>query len=75
MVSIIDFLTLKNALRLLLLVFMFGYCIYAFFLMMRVKILAQTLKTEKSATIATFAWLHFIMVIVGCLITAILIFI
>jgi hypothetical protein len=73
MVEALDFLTLKNALRLVVIVFMFGYCVFAFILSTRVKILADTLKTEKSGTMAVLAWSHFLMAIIGCVIVGILI--
>lgn len=73
MVEFIDIFTVKNALRLLIFVFLFGYCIFSLLLMLRIRILAQTLKSPKSLLMASLARLHVLMVIIGSIIVGILI--
>ncbi len=73
MLELTDLLTMGNVFRLLLMVILFGYAGYSFLLMMRVRILAETLKTERSGFVSLLAKLHFFMVIVGCVIVGILV--
>lgn len=73
MVEFLEIFTVKNALRLLIFVFLFGYSAFALLLSLRIRILAQTLKTSKSALIALLAKMHFIMVVIGSVIVGILI--
>ena len=73
MVEALDFFTVKNALRLLILVFLFGYSIFSLLLMLRIRILAQTLKTPKSPLMSLLAKIHVLMVVIGSVLVAILI--
>lgn len=73
MVEMLDFFTMKNTFRVLLLVILFGYCAFALFLMLRVRILSETLKTEKSVFVNFLARLHVFMVIGGSILVSILI--
>ena len=73
MVDFMDIFTVKNALRLLIFVFLFGYSAFSLLLSLRVRILAQTLKTPRSALVATFAKLHLVMVVIGSIIVGILV--
>ncbi len=73
MVEILDVFTIKNMLRLVLFVFMFGYCAFAFLLSLRINILAKTLKTPRSSFITLLAKVHFLVVLIGCIIVGILI--
>lgn len=71
--EIIEILTLKNVFRVFFFVIMFGYLIYAWLLSLRIRILAQTLKTKISSTIQLVSWMHFILVVFLCLIIGIMI--
>ncbi len=73
MTNSFDFINLDNALNLLIFVILFGYCVYAFLLMMRVRILAQTLNTEKSSFISFLAKIHFFVVLAGSVVVTFLI--
>jgi len=71
--STIDLFTIKNSFRLLIFVLLFGYTMFSLVLMFRIKILAETLETDKSAVVNFLAKLHFLMVLVGSIIVGILI--
>ncbi|MBN2100994.1 hypothetical protein JW710_03860 [Candidatus Dojkabacteria bacterium] len=73
MTEFFDMLTVRNTLRLVILVMLFGYCIFSFFLLLRVRILAQTLKTDKSWFINLLAQIHALVVVVGSIIVSILV--
>ena len=73
MEEVIEILTLKNVLKLLVIVIMFGYLVYTFLLSLRVRILAQTLKTKISKYIQIMGWIHCVMVSGACLIIGIMI--
>lgn len=73
MIEFLEIFTVKNALRLLIFVFLFGYSAFSLLLSLRVRILAQTLKTPRSALIALLAKMHFLMVVIGSVIVGILI--
>lgn len=73
MIDLVEILTMKNVLRLLMIVILFGYCVFAFVLMLRVRILSQTLVTQKSTFVSFLARIHAIVVIVGSAIVGILI--
>lgn len=73
MEDLIDILTLKNVLRVLLLVVMFGYNIFALMLMLRLRILAQTLKSSNSGMISFLSLMHMIIVLCGSILVGFLI--
>ena len=73
MIEAMDIFTVKNALRLVILVFLFGYVMFSLVLMLRMKILAQTLKTPRSPLIALLAKMHFLMVLIGSILVGFLI--
>jgi hypothetical protein len=73
MEEVIEILTIKNALKLLVLVIMFGYFIYTILLSLRIRILAQTLKTKISKYMLFMGWVHCILVSGACLIIGIMI--
>lgn len=73
MVDIFDIFTIKNMLRLVLFVFMFGYVAFSFLLSLRIGILAKTLETPRSSFIALLAKVHLLVVLIGCIIVGILI--
>ena len=73
MEEVIEILTLKNVLKLFVSVIMFGYFVYTVLLSLRVKILAQTLKTKISKYIQIITWGHCIIVSGACLIIGIMI--
>jgi hypothetical protein len=69
----LDILTMRNVYRLLVLVILFGYNLFSVFLMLRIRILAQTLKTKKSALALKIAQLHMFIVFAGSILVGILI--
>lgn len=71
--EVMDLITLKNVLKVLVFVILFGYVIYSFLMTLRVKILSQTVKTNVSQLIQVFGWIHFIVVVASGLVIAILI--
>lgn len=71
--DIIEILTIKNVFRVLVFVIMLGYCIFSFVLMLRIRILADTLKTQKSGVVSLLAKLHFLMTFVGSILVGFLI--
>jgi len=71
--EMLELLTMKNTFRVLLVVVLFGYCAFALFLMLRVRILTETLKTEKSQFVNMLSRMHFGMVVGGSIIVCILI--
>ena len=73
MVDLLDVFTVKNMLRLVLFVFMFGYAAFAFLLSLRIGILAKTLETPRSSFVALLAKVHFLVVLIGCIIIGVLI--
>lgn len=73
MVDIIELFTMRNAFRLFIGVFMFGYTIFAFFFMLRIRVLSQTFKTEKSRLMNLLAQLHLVLVFIGSIIVGLLI--
>lgn len=73
MVDAFDFFTIQNAIRLLIFVFAFGYCIFSLLLMLRIRILAETLKTPKSPLMVALAKIHVLMVVIGSILVGILI--
>ena len=73
MTDIVDIITVKNAFRLLIMVILFGYSLFSLVLMFRIKILADTLKTQKSGFVSFLAQLHFFMVLAGSVLVAFLI--
>lgn len=73
MSEIIEFLTIKNAFRVLIFVILFGYVVYSFLLALRVKILSQTVKTKVSKTLYVFACIHFGIVLLSGIIIGIMI--
>ncbi len=73
MSEVIEILTLKNVLKLFIFVILFGYVLYSLLLSLRVKMLAQTLKTKISAIIQLFGWAHFVVVSVSSLIVGVMI--
>lgn len=68
-----EIINVKNALALVVFVVLFGYCVYSFLLMMRVRILAQTLKTDKSSIVSFFAKVHFFIALAGSILVVFLI--
>jgi hypothetical protein len=68
-----DLLTIKNVYRLLMFVILFGYNLFCFFLMLRIRILAQTLKTKKSIFTIRIAQIHCLVVFGGSILVGILI--
>ena len=73
MEEVIELLTLKNVLRLFVYVIMFGYFVYTLLLGMRVRILAQTLKTKLSKYVQMLGWVHCIVASGACLVIGIMI--
>lgn len=71
--NIEDLLTLKGIFRVLIFIVLFGYCAYSLFLMLRVRILAQTLKTDRSPFVAFLGRIHFLIVIIGSIVAGTLI--
>ena len=71
--GIIDIFTLKNVIRMLLFIILFGYCFFAFLLYVRVRILTQTLNTSKSGFTLFLARAHLLMAIIGSIIVTVLI--
>jgi len=73
MTDTFDFLTIENTFRVLIFVFLFGYCLFSLVLMFRIKILADTLQTKKSGFVSLVANLHFFLVLAGSILVGILI--
>lgn len=73
MIDIVDIITTKNVFRLLIFVILFGYNVFSLVLMFRIRILADTLKTEKSVLVSMLAKLHFLMVLIGSILVAFMI--
>lgn len=71
--DIIDFFTMKNAFRLLIMVFVFGYVLFSLVLMLRIQILSDTLLTKRSPLVNYLAKIHFFMVLVGSIVISLLI--
>ncbi|MDD3662069.1 MAG: hypothetical protein PHG63_03305 [Candidatus Dojkabacteria bacterium] len=73
MVDIIDLLTVKNALRLVLFVFMFGYVVFSLLFGFRIRILADTLRTKASRLVSMLAQIHFVAVLIVCVVVSLLV--
>ncbi|MBN1618982.1 hypothetical protein JW887_06630 [Candidatus Dojkabacteria bacterium] len=75
MVDPFDFFTLKNAFSVLMLVLLFGYCIFSLLLMLRVRILSQTVETKLGGFINFLARAHLVFVVAASIVIAILVLI
>ncbi len=71
--NLVDILTLRNVLKVAMVVILFGYVGYTFLMMMRVRILSQTLNTVRSAFVYTLARIHFFGALIGSLIVVLLV--
>lgn len=73
MIDVIDVITFKNVFRVLIFVIMFGYNFFALMLMLRIRILADTLKSSNSKLIVFLAVMHEIIVLGGSILVGFLI--
>lgn len=73
--EVFELITVRNALSLLIFVFLFGYVVFAFLLFLRIRILAKTLETIRSGFVVLLANAHFLMVLIGSIVVALLILI
>jgi uncharacterized membrane protein YfcA len=64
---------LDGILKLLFFVLIFGYIIYVFLLTLRVRILADTVKTPNNNTTKIASYIHLLLAIVGSAVAVILI--
>lgn len=74
-ISTIDFGigSVTGIIKLLFLVVIFGYLVYVFLLTMRVRILADTIKTPSNLTAKLISYIHLFVAVVGSLLAVILI--
>lgn len=65
--------SVAGIIKLLFLVITFGYIVYVFLLTLRVRILADTVKTPSNATAKLISYIHLFIGVVGSLLAVILI--
>ena len=69
----LTFLGAAGILKALFLVVIFGYVIYAILLTLRIRILADTVKTPSNKTARVLAYLHLLVAVIGGFFAVILI--